>query len=340
MILGCHLRTPRRLLRFVGAERGSQVSQGDLYPTYVQMQYSEHASRGPRRVFERRHGLAEIVERGVGVLVEHRRVSPPHLAEQAKILVAEVEETNLDYKEKDARWARWHTCGLCEQGYHGVVRCALGWACWKTYLGRPETDQVLLMAWNQLGRGLNEAKHHEDALSVREAELSTLRRLGASKQEMLVVQGNLANTYDLIGRHEEALEKYRDVYSKKSELYGEEDRSTFLSAHNYAACMLGLQRFQGAKALLHKTTPTAQRVLGESHDLTLNMRLHYTRALYQHEGATLDDIREAATTLEETVRIARRVFGNAHPTAVTFGNSLLNAQAALRARETPSPGSH
>ena len=54
------------------------------------------------------------------------------LAEQAKILMDEAEYNNLDSKVK--RWKRWHTCGLCEQDYHGVVYCALGWACWKTYL--------------------------------------------------------------------------------------------------------------------------------------------------------------------------------------------------------------
>jgi hypothetical protein len=57
------------------------------------------------------------------------------LAEQAKILVAEGEENNLDFAAKNQRWDRWHKCSLCEQDYHGVVRCALGWACWKTYLG-------------------------------------------------------------------------------------------------------------------------------------------------------------------------------------------------------------
>ena len=56
------------------------------------------------------------------------------LAEQAKILFAEAEENNLDLKVLNARWNRWHTCSLCEQMYHGVVRCALGWACWKTYV--------------------------------------------------------------------------------------------------------------------------------------------------------------------------------------------------------------
>ena len=62
------------------------------------------------------------------------------LAEQAKILVAEAEENNLGNKAFNERWKRWHTCSLCEQEYHGVVRCALGWACWKTYVGRPETN--------------------------------------------------------------------------------------------------------------------------------------------------------------------------------------------------------
>ena len=64
------------------------------------------------------------------------------LAEQAKILVAEAEENNLDDKDWNERWDRWSRCGLCKQQYHGVVSCALGWACWKTYVGRPETDMV------------------------------------------------------------------------------------------------------------------------------------------------------------------------------------------------------
>ena len=47
------------------------------------------------------------------------------MAEQAKILYAEAEANNLGDKAKDERFNRWHTCSLCEQFYHGVVRCAL-----------------------------------------------------------------------------------------------------------------------------------------------------------------------------------------------------------------------
>ena len=38
------------------------------------------------------------------------------------------------------------------------------------------------MAMNVLGNGLSDAGHYEDALSVQEAELSMMRRVGASEQ--------------------------------------------------------------------------------------------------------------------------------------------------------------
>ena len=60
----------------------------------------------------------------------------------------------------------------------------------------------------------------------------------------------------------------------------------------------------------------------------------YARALYHDDSATLDDLREAVTTLEETERTARRVLGRAHPIVVAMEQSLRNARAALRARET------
>ena len=50
---------------------------------------------------------------------------------------------------------------------------------------------------------------------------------------------------------------------------------------------------------------------------------------------TLDGLREAVTTLEETERIARRVLGGAHPTTSAIDGSMQAARAALRARETP-----
>ena len=65
----------------------------------------------------------------------------------------------------------------------------------------------------------------------------------------------------------------------------------------------------------------------------------YATALYQDAGATLDDLREAVTTVEDVERIARRVFGGAHPFAEEMEITLRTVRAALAAHETPSPGS-
>ena len=256
------------------------------------------------------------------------------LAEQAKILFAEAEENNLDDKVKIARWARWYTCSLCEQDYHGVVACALGWACWKTYLGRPETNWCRGAAMTQLGTGLHEAKLHEDALPVYEANLSMKRRVGASENNILVMQSNIACTYRALGRFEEALRMRRDVYSGFMKLHGEEHADTLDTANNYAWSLYQSKRFKEAKALLCKTLPVARRVIGDNSDLTLTMRWNYAQALYGDPAATLDDIREAVETLEAAERIARRVLGGANPTATGIGASLKNARAKLRARET------
>jgi len=60
------------------------------------------------------------------------------------------------------------------------------------------------------------------------------------------------------------------------------------------------------------------------------------RSLYMNDSATLDDLREAIATLKDAERIARRVLGGAHPTTTGIEESLRNARAALRARETSS----
>ena len=169
------------------------------------------------------------------------------------------------------------------------------------------------------------------ALSVEEANLSMLRRLGASERNILVMQGNLACTYARLGRDDEALCLRRDVYSGLSELYGEEHEDTLRAANNYAFSLRDLSRFEEARSLLRRTVPVAQRVRGENDALTLSMRSNYARALCYDPAATLGDLREAVTTLEEIEQIARRVLGSDHPITKAIEQSLQNARAALRA---------
>ena len=64
--------------------------------------------------------------------------------------------------------------------------------------------------------------------------------------------------------------------------------------------------------------------------------MYYAVALYDDPAATLNDLREAVTTFEDTARIARRVLGGAHPLTLAKEEGLRETRAALRARETPS----
>ena len=58
------------------------------------------------------------------------------------------------------------------------------------------------------------------------------------------------------------------------------------------------------------------------------------RQRIKDDGATLDDLREAMTTLEDSERIARRVLGSSHPRTQDLEETLQEARACfLRARE-------
>jgi len=259
------------------------------------------------------------------------------LAEQATILRKEAEENNLDDKACNERWARWEVCSLCEQNYHDVVFCALGWACWKTYVDRPETKGVRRSAMTHLGNGLSAVGNYADALFVQEAELSLEQRIGTSEEFMLIMQNNIANTYQNLGRLDKTLLTRRDVCFGYMRIKGEKHRASLMVANNYAASLKDQNRFDEVKSLLRKRIPMARRVLGETDIATLTMRWQYAEAEYRDVRATLGDLREAATTLEETERTARRVLGNSHPTTRGMECHLQNARAALSTREGTPP---
>ena len=157
-----------------------------------------------------------------------------------------------------------------------------------------------------------------------------LRRLGGpgSERSILITQGNLANTHQILGRLEEAGHTCRDIYRGCLKLNGEEDESTIRAALNCATSFISLQRFEEAKSLIRKMMPVALRVLGQENYLTLQMRWNHARTLSRTTAArAFDDIREAVTTLEETERAARRLLGGAHPTVSGIERNLRNARA-------------
>ena len=185
---------------------------------------------------------------------------------------------------------------------------------------------------NLLGRGLSAGCHEEDALSVREAELSAMRRLGAPEDDLLVVENNICLSYEKLGQIETSLRMRRDIYARKLKLHGTEHESSLLEAGNLAADLLNLEHIEEAKSLLRQTMPVARRVFGASNLIMLRARWLYARTLYLDASATLDDHREAVATLESVASSWTRIFGPAHPETPKVQGALEEARKTLAAR--------
>ena len=138
----------------------------------------------------------------------------------------------------------------------------------------------------------------------------------------------------MLGRYEESMRIRKDVYSGHLRLHGKEHFRTLRAADNYADVLIEMQRYAEAKSLMRKTTPVARRVLGDNHLYTFEMRLCYAKAHYLDTDTTLDELREAVTSLEDAARTAQRVLGGAHPTAAEIEKCLRDARAILGHRES------
>jgi len=123
------------------------------------------------------------------------------------------------------------------------------------------------------------------------------------------------------------------VYSGRFKLNGKSHTETLQAANNYSASLIDLRRFKEVKTLLNKTLPVARRVLGESHEQALRLRATYAQSLYKDPTATLEDLREAVTTLEDLERTALRVFGGEHPFTKNIEGNLRYARARMRKLE-------
>ena len=84
---------------------------------------------------------------------------------------------------------------------------------------------------------------------------------------------------------------------------------------------------------LRKNARDLRRSLKKRDKKKPRMRWIYGTALYRDTSATLDDLREAVTTLEDAARTARRVLGSSHPTTECIEDALRLSRAARRARE-------
>jgi len=180
------------------------------------------------------------------------------LAEQAKIGVDEAVENNFDQARYHKRWIRWFTCGLCEQKHHGVVRCAIGWACWKAYANRTlapsrpgmvSTDKLRGPVMIQLANGLRNGHRAKEALAINIALLDHQQRTGLDIAWIRNTQPDIANCYEQLGMEEEALGMRREMCDATKEEKGPGEYDTLVSCNNLLASLVERRHFREAKLL-------------------------------------------------------------------------------------------
>ena len=102
---------------------------------------------------------------------------------------------------------------------------------------------------------------------------------------------------------------------------------------NVAESLIELGRFAEAKAFLPDVIAFSVSRHGANHIETLKLRWRLATSLYKCEGASISDCEEAVATLEDVIRISRRVCGTNHPTFAKAPTALESAREALaRAR--------
>ncbi len=241
---------------------------------------------------------------------------------------------NRDIDALDNAMIRWEVCALCGQEHHGAVRGALGWACWKTYVGRPETEFIRNDALAALGRSLGTAQHHEESLVAFESRLEIMKRVFPfiAPVAIIMCKDNISTCYDNLGRYDEALALKRELYTSWLRLAGPKGVDTYRAALNLAIVLLRRpeENASEAKSFLGEVLPRAERALGPDHNHTLEMRVMLGDATHKAPDATLDDCREAEKNLQDVIRRYRRRFGDAHPLMGCATTILVSCQHKIK----------
>jgi len=168
---------------------------------------------------------------------------------------------------------KWVTCFACGQDFHGPVFLALAWACWKTYLGRPETDRYRSRALELLGETLYENDRHAEALPVFEAHLALSRRREEwthKEEEILDAQDSVADCLCDLGRHDEALVLWREIYARRVDTLGVSHETTIDSQNVNAICLDKMGRHDEALVLRRVIYAKSVATRGVSHESTIS----------------------------------------------------------------------
>ena len=102
---------------------------------------------------------------------------------------------------------------------------------------------------------------------------------------------------------------------------------------NLANSLVKLDLFAEATALANETLPTARRICGDMHDVTLGLRYIFPRSIVLNPDATQEDLRGAKEEAEDLLRTTRRVFGTSHPRFEIVQDAIEKANENIETRK-------
>jgi hypothetical protein len=157
-----------------------------------------------------------------------------------------------------------------------------------------------------------------------------MRRLGASEESMLIAQSNLAITYSLLGRSDEALLKFREVYAGEKSLFGSSDERMLSAANNLVHELQRQKKHAEAVSILREPLSEARRAFGDDHEMTLKLGSLLADSLVAPgTERTIDGLREAIAIREDVCKRSRRLLGGSHPQTQIRQRALDFARSAL-----------
>ena len=169
-------------------------------------------------------------------------------------------------------------------------------------------------------------------LQVLEAQFAAAKRTGFPPEHMFSNRHNTATCYSKLGRHEDALQIYRECYDSEKALTGLTE-TVLTTALCVSSNLLDTGNFKSARSFAYDHIDESQRILGKHHRITLLMQENYAKATCMDAHSSVKQLAEAVEVLGRLARTRQQVFGAHHPCTIRVQKTLERAQETLASRQ-------
>jgi tetratricopeptide (TPR) repeat protein len=128
---------------------------------------------------------------------------------------------------------------------------------------------------------------------------------------------NVAESYSVLGKYQEAEQMYRQVLELREKVLGRDHPFTIASMNNFACTLDNLGKYKEAEAMYQQVFELLEKVLGREHPFTI--------ASIDNLGVVLgrlERLEEAETMHRQALELTEKVLGREHPSTLNSINNL------------------